>query len=331
MSRDVWLRRACWAGSVAAVLAAGTLVQAQDILLRKGPAGEGIRKVVVLRQAAGDDDRDVILLRAAAEGGEVRSSHWIGLICDPVDAALRAQLKLKDQGLWVREIVPDAPAAKAGIKVNDILLAVGEAGLSDVRSLVDAVEKSEGKEITIHLLRDGEKQSLKVTPAKRERPARVDELPGEVRRWFDLRKAGTIQADAGGWRAEMLRPGVIGWSKTAAPHKLPKNMTVSITKEGESPAKIVVKQGDKTWETTEDKLKDLPEEVRKHVAPMVRPGAGFFTDKLVVPRVPEVQPFRVEPPRVAADRKLEQQVEDLKQQIEKLQKAVEAMTKKSEP
>ena len=55
MSRDVWLRRACWAGSVAAVLAAGTLVQAQDILLRKDPTGEGTRKVIVIRQAAAGD------------------------------------------------------------------------------------------------------------------------------------------------------------------------------------------------------------------------------------------------------------------------------------
>ncbi len=262
----------------------------------------------------------MIVVAADGEGGEVRSSYWIGLICDPLDAPLRAQLKLKDQGLWVREVVPDAVAAKAGIKVHDILLAVGDRGLANVRSLVDAVEKSEGKEITLHLLRDGEKQSLKVTPAKREKAPRTDELPGDVRRWFELHRAGPD-----GWRAEMLRPGVLGLRM--GQHKLPKDMTVTIIKEGESPAKIIVKQGDKNWEVTEEKLKDLPEEVRKHVSPMLRPGAGTFTEKFALPHAAEQFPHRVEPPRVGGDRRLEKQVDELKKQIEKLQKAVEDISK----
>jgi hypothetical protein len=297
---------------VVAVLAAGTLVQAQDVLFRRLEAA---------RVAPGGGDRDVLVL--VGDGEEAAASaYWIGLICDPPDAALKAQLKLKDSGLLVRDVVPDAPAAKAGVKVHDVLLAVGDQELTDVRSLVDAVEKSEGKEITLHLLRGGDKQSIKLTPAKREKPARPDDLPGDVRRWFELHRGGPD-----GWRTDVLRPGVLGWSMKVAPHKLPKDMTVTITKEGEAPAKITVKQGDKTWETTEDKLKDLPEEVRKHVAPMVRPGTGFFTEKLPMP--PAVEPFnlRVEPPRVGGDRRLEKQVDDLKKQIDKLQKAVEELSK----
>src|SRR5262245_51217881 len=119
MSHDLWLRRACWAGSVVAVLAAGTLVHAQDVLIRKAPGAEA-RQVVILRHAApADEDRDLLFLAADAEGPEAQPAYWIGLICDPPDAALRAQLKLKETGLVVRELVPDAPAAKAGIKVHD--------------------------------------------------------------------------------------------------------------------------------------------------------------------------------------------------------------------
>jgi membrane-associated protease RseP (regulator of RpoE activity) len=311
MSRDLWLRRACWAGSVVFVLLAGTLVHAQDDA-----------RQIILRLRAGNpfaDDRNVIVYAAAGEDGtEARSAYWIGVIGDPVDAPLRAQLKLKDQGLWVREVVPDAPAAKAGIKVNDILLAVGDKELSDVGGLADAVEKSEGKEITLHLLRAGEKQAVKVTPAKRDKASRTEDLPGDVRRWFELHRAGPD-----GWRAEMLRPGVLGL-RVHTSQKLPKDMTVTITKEGESPAKIVVKQGDKTWETTEEKLKELPDEVRKHVAPMVRPGTGFFTEKVLPPAPVELPPLG---PR-ASERRLEKQVDELKKQIDKLQKAVEELSPK---
>jgi membrane-associated protease RseP (regulator of RpoE activity) len=320
MSRDLWLRRACWVGSVAVLLAAGAVlqtrvVQAQDVIIRRIQAvGEGPAQ-----------SRDSLILVGDASGDAEETAvpaYWIGLICDPPDAALRAQLKLKEGGLVVRETVADAPAAKAGVKVYDVLLAVGDKELTDIRSLVDAVEKSEGKEITLHLLRGGEKQTVKVTPTKREKMPRAEDLPGEVRRWIELHRAGPD-----GWRTE-VRPGVLGL-RALAPHKLPKDMTVTITKEGESPAKIVVKQGDKTWETTEDKLKDLPEEVRKHVAPMVRPGAGFFTEKLtpIPPVAAPVVPFEFDVPRAAGERKLEKQVEDLKKQIDKLQKAVEAISK----
>jgi hypothetical protein len=280
-----------------------------------------------LKQVLADPEAeaDVFALLGGDEEGEFLPTHWIGLICDPADPALRAQLKLKDQGLLVREVVPDAPAGKAGVKVHDILLAVGDKEVGDVRGLMDAVEKSEGKEITLHVLRAGEKMSIKVAPAKREKTARTDVLPGEVRRWIELHRAGPD-----GWRGDVLRgPGVLGWNMKITPHKLPKDMSVTITKEGESPAKIVVKQGDKTWETTEDKLKELPEEVRKHVAPMVRPGAGFFTEKVLPPK-PMVEgfDFRIDKPGLpGVERRLEKQVDDLQKQLEKLQKAVEELSK----
>ena len=47
------------------------------------------------------------------------------------------------------------------------------------------------------------------------------------------------------------------------------DMTVTISKQGKEPAKITVKQGDKSWEVTEDDLDQLPEEVRPHVEPML--------------------------------------------------------------
>ncbi len=50
---------------------------------------------------------------------------------------------------------------------------------------------------------------------------------------------------------------------------LPADMTVTITKTGKTPAKIAVKQGAKSWETTADCLEDLPEDVRKQIEPMM--------------------------------------------------------------
>jgi hypothetical protein len=320
MTHDLWLRRACWVGSVAVVLAAGTLVQAQDVFIRKAPAA-GKDKVFVYRQAelpARFGDRELLVLVDGDDGEASAPTYWIGLMCDPADAALRAQLKLKETGLLVRHVVPDAPAAKAGVKEHDVLLAVGDKEIGDLRGLVEAVEKSEGKEITLSLLRGGEKMTIKVMPAKRDKTARIEELPPDVRAW--VRRYGD-------WpRFETMRPGMIALSLKGGPHKLPKDMSVTITKEGESPAKIVVKQGDKTWEVTEDKLSDLPDEVRKHVAPMVRPGGGVWEKSMRLP--PPAERFELELPRPGPERRLERQVDELRKQLEELNKKLEELSKK---
>src|SRR6185436_7849933 len=62
------------------------------------------------------------------------------------------------------------------------------------------------------------------------------------------------------------RPGVVAPSiNVFKRNDLPKNMSIRIAKEGNKPAKIYVKKDDQEWEVTDDKLGDLPEEVRPHV------------------------------------------------------------------
>ena len=49
--------------------------------------------------------------------------HWIGMLGGPATPELRAQLDIPEgQGLLVRQVVPDSPAAKAGLQDFDILL-----------------------------------------------------------------------------------------------------------------------------------------------------------------------------------------------------------------
>ena len=51
--------------------------------------------------------------------------YWIGVALAPVKEEMSKELKLPaGQGFVVQDVVPDGPAAKAGIKPNDILLKV---------------------------------------------------------------------------------------------------------------------------------------------------------------------------------------------------------------
>jgi hypothetical protein len=66
---------------------------------------------------------------------------------------------------------------------------------------------------------------------------------------------------------------------------VPNNLTVRVTKEkGDAPAKIYVKQDDKEWEVAEDKLEELPENLRHIVERML--GRSDMSFNYVLPRSP---------------------------------------------
>ncbi|MBC7854496.1 MAG: hypothetical protein IAF94_13765 [Pirellulaceae bacterium] len=84
------------------------------------------------------------------------------------------------------------------------------------------------------------------------------------------RRADTAEAPA--VDVLRLRPGVVAGA--GGTHlDLPKDVTVTIIKAGVNPAKIVVKKDGKEYETTEDKLNQLPEVVRGY-AQSVRSSGG---------------------------------------------------------
>ena len=73
-------------------------------------------------------------------------------------------------------------------------------------------------------------------------------------------------------RFRFFHPGAIVPHDVLVPVPLPANMSVTISKEGDQPAKIVVKRGDEKWELTETELDKLPADVRPHVERMLGRG-----------------------------------------------------------
>jgi hypothetical protein len=100
------------------------------------------------------------------------------------------------------------------------------------------------------------------------------------------------------------RPGVVAQrTVTARIAELPKNLKISITREGDGPAKIHVEREGKVWDTTSDKLDDLPEDVRGQVEQMlsqvIRPMLSARARQLVVPKGANVVPPLLAPQPVA--------------------------------
>ncbi|MFO0899293.1 MAG: PDZ domain-containing protein [Pirellulales bacterium] len=216
------------------------------------------------------------------------SDHWLGIAGDSADDVLRAQLKLPEgQGYVVTQIQPASPAEKAHLEKNDVLLSIGDKNIGALPDLVAVIEDNKDKELELTLLRGGERRILKVTPTKRPEPAAPGDQP-DVRRavgkWIN-RMPGNPE---GRMRMFNFGPGMV-WNQAGGggffvdQAEFPKDLTVTITKSGSAPAEIVAKQGDKEWKTTDEKLDDLPEEIRSHVSGLF--GRPQFAVRHVAPQV----------------------------------------------
>jgi|GEM_PF-3562709 len=257
MQHQTWKARFVQCGIATAVLLTGAWVHAQDT---SDPVGQ-VRRAI--EQALQGDPVGEIrgYLEGAVQRVQNPSSHWLGVTCLPASAALRSQLELpKDQGLVVIAVAPKSPAAAAGIEVNDVLLEADETVLTHVGDLVDAIEVAAEEEETlaIQLMRKGKAMSLEVEPAKR--PADLAQrLSGEAE---DL--LSRLQEKGEAFRLDLPRPGAIV-KDLRERIELPENVSITITRKGKQPAKIVVTRDDETWELTEDNLDQLPKEIRGFV------------------------------------------------------------------
>lgn len=95
-------------------------------------------------------------------------AFWIGVSVSAVEPALRAHLRLPaEQGLVATEVIANSPAAKAGLKVNDILLTVAGKPLKDQATLIDLVQKNGEKAVAVEIVREGARQKFELTPQRR--------------------------------------------------------------------------------------------------------------------------------------------------------------------
>lgn len=246
--------------------------------------------------------------------GEEQAKHWIGVAVHPADAELRAKWKIEgDAGLVVDQVIPDSPAAKAGLQVEDVIVTVGDAPAEGLEPLAKAVAK--GKELALHIVRGGKRSTIMVQPAKRPENERIIVIPegkedekaergergdkgeeneAQERQEHQMRerleqllktlRAGATEAANPAGSATpagalpgapaMMQPRVL-MARTLPQAGLPDDMQVIIAKRGKQPATITVKQGQKLWRTTEAELEMLPAEARGYVAQALgRPAAG---------------------------------------------------------
>lgn len=314
--RESWLQRASSLAVGAAVLLSGTSALAQQLRAQ-------------VRQAVEDRVADV---------QEQTKAYWIGVACESLSPAMRAQLGLAtEQGVLVQDVVADSPAARAGLKRYDVILAVDDEPIGEPEVLAQAVAKAQDKELAIRYLRAAKETTVTVKPAPRPRQPSAEEwiLPQvdqeSLKSWLDrLRGPGGMPPHPLGMR--FFHPGMLLPPGASAEADLPDDMSVTISKRGKTPAKIHVERGDKSWEITEDKLQELPDDVRVHVERML--GRATFgvaiagpdeeslkRDAEPTPRGPET----LHKSESDLERQLNERMDRIDDQLRKLREAVEKL------
>src|SRR6266513_1352645 len=99
---------------------------------------------------------------------------FLGVDTSEVPSVLCDQLGLpKGFGLVVDYVVPDGPAAAAGVQQNDVIKMLNDQILTDPGQLAKLVRSySEGTNVTLTILRKGQEQKITVKLAKKEVPRR---------------------------------------------------------------------------------------------------------------------------------------------------------------
>lgn len=103
---------------------------------------------------------------------------WIGVTIQELTPELSQKFGAdRTQGALVSDVMKDSPAAKAGIKRGDIILAFNGKTVKDVSNLRNMVAQSKiGNEVKIKILRSGKEYAVKVTIIEFPRAREVAEV-----------------------------------------------------------------------------------------------------------------------------------------------------------
>lgn len=259
-------------------------------------------------------------------------AYWIGVSLRETDPTLLAHLKL-EFGVLVGEVIADSPAAKAGLKPLDVITHAGEAEIKSGEDLLKAVGAAKDKELNLTVYREGRKETIRITPARRPE----DQIAPQPPRVTEVKPREAVEQALRLWKPhsgplefDLLGPGVV---LRVEPAPLPDDMKITVEREGMKKWKITVKQGDNSWGATEKEIDTLPEVARPHVRMMLGQPVDhiFAVDKGKAPKVevpaspvaPRFQPqeFRIE---------IEDPLKRIEGELKRLRLEVEELRKQSE-
>lgn len=138
------------------------------------PKGEG-RAPRVFFEGDDEDGREhrVIMRRLDEDRG------WLGVHLDALNGQLGEYFGVKDgAGVLVKEVEPDSPAAKAGLRAGDVIVKAGDADVASPDALHKAMAGTKpGQALDLQVLRKGSRQKVTATLGKMPQDKMPQEAP----------------------------------------------------------------------------------------------------------------------------------------------------------
>jgi len=155
-------------------------------------------------------------------------------------------------------------------------------------------------------------------------------IEGQGPQWEVVRKwiASTGPPNRSALRMQVIRPGVILPAEAETYPPAPDDLSIVITRQGNQPARIEVRQGKHEWKVTEKELDRLPPEIRLHVERplgwvLEGPAARAAISGLLPTGTQAMPPS----PRIISSDYLERRLDELDARIEALLKSIETLHK----
>ncbi|MCH9022976.1 MAG: PDZ domain-containing protein [Planctomycetes bacterium] len=245
--------------------------------------------LVTLRGDAAEENKGAFAERAV-----------LGVRIDPSELGdlLRKHLRLKEsEGLLVRNIQIDSPAAKAGLVRDDIIVGLNGKGVSDYEEFVLAIRSAGvGAQVELEVIHLGERQKVSVTLAKYESSGKWQyPIESEDQNW-------RRQIPYEEWAPRLKNNFKEYFYRQKHIQTTPDGKRVEISIEGDpadGDATIIVREEGEAFTTTVDRIDSLPKRYRQMVREVVekaRKNRSPFYDRFVIPRSNQPRGKRLEIP-----------------------------------
>lgn len=148
----------------------------------------------LLQRAMDHRDARLMLERANPQGSKALVELTLplkALPADDLDSHLfdRLGLDLAKPPALLGEILPDGPAAAAGLQPGDLIIAIDGQPVDDGLAFIDRLRENPGRRLQLDGIRQGQPFTLPITPTAEKAG---DQLVGRIRAQVDMRSAMVV-------------------------------------------------------------------------------------------------------------------------------------------
>ena len=190
---------------------------------------------------------------------------WIGIGIQDLTPELRKQFGVIDkEGVLINKIFFEGPAAKAGLKIGDIVKEIDGKKVRNSRELVQHVLRKEvGQEVRLKVIRDGKETTIRI---------KTEQMPGEMRAEAELPE---IKKEWFGLKVEELTPQLTQrWGITAE-----RGVVIVEVEPGSTGHNARVQPGDVILEVNRRKIEKMKDYQRAMLAANPREGVLFLINR----------------------------------------------------